>query len=495
MVPQAELWVPTEKFFWNFPPFNQGSSRHLLLPGIQLKGSGRNPLATRPDQTHSWGGQYLWQNFKALTFSQTYRGMLPAGVLEPLAISLEAKEYSDKNTDVSLNSLLLRQARSYRLVQVMTDFDPNEEVPKSHYQAQTTKEHQLKAIQYPETHSFQYASMLALGINDLNITKENVMLDGSLIDYEDISYHGDDKVQKCTVQFLSRRPVEATVDIKDLEGTSLLTSNFHLYLNALTMTHKAYEKFLDQKVSENLADYFLSVLEGIDEKIYQLPDQFLVLMSLLKPLKSIYIDGIPYHHLPGENSTELLNFLQNHPGKTFSSQQIDEGLTVISVELDFNRGKWRNPSLRSYYDFISLKPVSELAKPLLRLFHLTTKNRPELSIDDALEFSSQLNEGLSRNAWVLPYSFHKNSFHLKSLPDTASIHQYLKMMHNLELEIQSLSLVDVTTDKAHHLTLSPDELDQQLADGKTFILQGGLADIGNITKHFFSLSPLYLSKN
>lgn len=489
-----EIWLPAERFFWDYPPANLGSSRHIIIQNIQLKGSGRNPMAVRPDQIHAWGGSYLWQNLKAICFSHLYKGALPLGLQEGLSVSLNEKEFLEQKTEpFSYNSTLIREARSFRLTQVMTGFDPYELNPKSEYQNFTKRQLEKKNIKFPDSYYFQYGSMLALGINHLNITKENVMLDGSLIDYEDVSYLGNRDTQGFEIKFF----YEGILAEEDIDGKMdefvLLTSNFHLYLNALEMTQKAYNRFFDSNLDYSLSSEMLKFIESFSENIYELDHHFLHILKILAPLNSLYRDGIPYYHLKGDKSVELTQLIRSFPHKKYSIEKIDNNKYVINCRLSFKRGVWKEKNLEKYYQKINLNSVNELAIPALKLAEIYTQNQHCLSLEETFSYSSQVNELFSKNSWILPYSYSSGDYHLKK-DNLSKLEAEIKNKIDLEeLSIESW-IGEVIDDKSIvSKKLSSSELYDILKEKKAFVLQGVAVRASDLPLHFIPYTS-YLSE-
>ena len=481
---KEEIWVPTEKFFWSYPQINIGSARHILLFGLQLKGSGRNPLATRVDYNHSWGGQYLWQNFKALTFSRIYSGCLPLGVLDAIGIGLEKNEFNESDElDPFTNSVLMREARSYRLTQVMTDFDPSAPIPKSYYQQKAKKFS-------PEFYHYQYGMMLALGICDLNITKENLMVNGALMDYEDITYLGDEKTQSFVVNLISRNgktlSEQSSLDDLGAEAT-LFTSNFHIYLMGLKLTFEALNKFLETPFPEisEIKNQFKSQLRNINQNIYENDPAFLELVEILSELKGCYVDGIHYHNLQGDSATTLIKFLKKANAKITNVVPLYPNYTSVEIQVQFPRGKWRHPKLESYYQSILNLPVADMAKSVLKIFQMQLQDRKEISLEETLKYSSQTDEFLSQHAWINPYQLDGSTFKLK----THSLSE-VKIIPGLDLTFYKVARLSEQTTTGHKL--SADELQSQLDAGEEFILQGYYGNIETIKNHFIPVSPIWL---
>lgn len=495
---ESEMWLPTERFFWTYPPYNLGSSRHILLPSLQLKGSGRNPLAVRPDPVHSWGGQYLWECMKAIAFGHIYKGILPRGLLETMAVSLHHDELISSNVDdYALNSTLMREARSYRLTQIMTDFDPHASDPKTYYQKLAMDELKKKKVTFPESYYFQYGSMLILGLNDLNITKENVMLDGSLIDYEDISYRGDQNHQCFEIKFLSKKDKKVNTEEEKLNRAVLYTSNFHMYLSAIEMTQKAYHRFLEQDFDEDkIRSGFLDFIKDMDQKVCSLSESQVEMLEILATLKSLYIDGIPYYHLQGERSDRLIQIILNHSLKEISFVDLDEHNELISVVLKFPKARWKKEELNTYYNYIQMRSIADLTQPLLKLYKIFSSEKRALSIDQTLDFSSKVNESLSRNSWILPYVYQEGEFHLSQFGNIENVIQTIIDEAKLQgkMTVGELSVVRINGSNPEKLKLKASELQSLIDQREVFVLQGLTMSLDEISDYFLAVAPVLLSK-
>lgn len=496
--PIGEIWLPAERFFWSFPQINIGSARHILLFGLQLKGSGRNPIATRVDYTHSWGGQYFWQNLKAVSFSRIYGGLLPLGVLEGIGIGIEPEEYADsQELDPFTNSLLIREARSYRLTQVMTDFDPFAQIPKSYYQKKALKELQREEVSIPDSYFFQYGSMLSLGINDLNVTKENLMLNGSIMDYEDISYLGDNQSQNFVVSLISRNGKELSTNssLDDLgNDVTFFTSNFHIYLMALKLTFETLHKFLDmpEKKIESINTELKKFLTSFNQEIYQNHPDFLRLIEKLSHLKGCYIDGIHYTHMKGDDCIELVQFLKTLTTKITSVVPVYPGYTSVEIQVQFPRGRWVNPKLESYYNSIIKLPVAEMTKTSIKFFEIFFSQEKENTFSDCLGFSSQNDEYLSQHSWIMPYTYNGQHFNFKSRHFEEILSAIVKKSKLKDFKIKTFKVVKLGLPKSTALKMSEDELKHQLGQAEEFILQGYYCSFDSVDLQFISHVPVWL---
>lgn len=99
------------KIFWDYPPANLGSSRHIIIQNIQLKGSGRNPMASEQIRFMR-GEEVIFGKILRPFVSHLYKGALPLGLQEGLeCFSPMKKEFLEHKTEpFRYNSTLIREA-------------------------------------------------------------------------------------------------------------------------------------------------------------------------------------------------------------------------------------------------------------------------------------------------------------------------------------------------------------------------------------------------
>ena len=81
----AEIALPTERFY-SKPFLSLGSSRHVLLQDVQLKGVGRNNLCIDQDFYHSWGGLVMRDALKGYLSSLVANKKTKLGCLNILGL-------------------------------------------------------------------------------------------------------------------------------------------------------------------------------------------------------------------------------------------------------------------------------------------------------------------------------------------------------------------------------------------------------------------------
>lgn len=454
-------------------------------------------MATREDQHHAWGGQFLWQNIKALAVSRIYRGALPMGILDTYAFSLEAEELEQSSEiNAGLNSVLFRQATSFRLAQLMTDFDPVQ--PKVKTALQIKFQEQLKKNDFsaPDTYFFQFASMLILGINDLNITRENLMLDGSIIDYEDISFLGNQNIQSTLVNIkvMNKPELKAGCSLDDLgDEVYLFTSNFSVYLDGLRMTMETLNRFLDQEIFpvDQCAEYFLKFLRLIHEEIYEMDESFFTLMKALSTMKGSYIEGHHYFQMKADPAMDLIKLLKTYGHEVRKINYETDQSVMAEIRVDFPKGKWRNSKLAAYYKSLPSHTVDDVATILFKKLQMEFILDKNFKDRDCFTYSSFADETLSGYAWIFPYHFNQSvEFKTSTLEQELD---HIKTQMNFEdMKISALSGHLVNENSSTHMELSTGELKNKLQSGGEFVLKGVILELPGSPRHFVALHPKWI---
>lgn len=488
------IWLPAERFYWEFPCMNLGSSRHILLKSIQLKGSGANPMSVRFDNAHSWGGSYLWSNLKGLSFNILYKGILSKGIQELITISISPEDYHDKKISTyELNSVVARDAKSYRLTQLMGGIDTHHPYKKS-YQEMVGKLIPEFFEEYLDGLYFQYGQMLCLGICDLNITKENVMIDGSLIDYEDISYLGDELQQLFTLKLYYADKLENKKDLFEMiKESSVYLSDYHLYLDAIEMSCKTYNRFFDENYKQDTQKGFFDFLINYRDEVYSFSDEHFRLLEILSSHSALYRNGNPYFNLAEGISEDLYQFLKDIDLGHVELTEADDGNTVLNISLSFPRGKWLNSSLQNYYEIIKIKPVKDIAIPILRLLEVYIQDREKIDLSQAVEFSSKVNQVVSRNSWISPYNYENKKFKLNNFSKIIDIENEVFKKTNFKKEAISLYHGVAIGSRVEYKSMTHDELSFLLSTDNVFILQGLTIKHSDFNDHYVPLN-LYISK-
>jgi hypothetical protein len=163
------LILLSERFQSGFEIANAGSSRHLFLRGIDLKGSGRNKLAQRMDYSHSSGRATLNELLQDLFYGHLLSLSLPLGAERVCAIS---------NIVNSKNYICFRTRSSMRVCNatVKFKFDKSIESFCSLIESFDGAKNLIKA------HLITLTSGLLNGLRHGALNAENALICGKIID-------------------------------------------------------------------------------------------------------------------------------------------------------------------------------------------------------------------------------------------------------------------------------------------------------------------------
>lgn len=162
-----------EKFLSGYEMANSGSSRHIILKGLDIKGSGRNLLAHRVDFTHSWGGANLNEAILDLFNGYLLHFSTPLGAERVIALS---------QTEFRNSFLIFRERSSHRVC--------NGTVKLMHEDSIKTFKNLVNSFDGPEkylrAHMIQIFSSILNGFFHGALNIENSLLSGKFIDCQTI---------------------------------------------------------------------------------------------------------------------------------------------------------------------------------------------------------------------------------------------------------------------------------------------------------------------
>ncbi|GEM_PF-4756844 len=188
-----------------------------------------------------------------------------------------------------------------------------------------------------------------------------------------------------------------------------------------------------------------------------------------------------------------MKVIENHLDKKIKVEIIDTDSSVVTFDLKFPRGHWKNTALESYYKSILLLPIHELTLPLLRLSQVSVNDQHVLSLDEALSLSSKFNQILSKNSWILPYSFENNNFSLSTISSVELLNNEIKKYLQIdEVIIEKYHGCQIEGDKSFAKEIDRNSLEEILKND-VFILQGVTAKISDFKSSFIGIN-FYLSK-
>nr|MBA2406314.1 hypothetical protein [Bdellovibrionales bacterium] len=299
----------TERFFWYWPTVNIGSARHALLLDMQLKGIGRNPLAIRNDHFHSWGGQYLWQAMKAYVISKMYEGAAPLGLLKTSYVAVRDEDIQQRQIKTSAVSFSARDADALRVCQVMAQFDPSHSITREEVLKQFLKNMRVKSSsEQMEKIIFHYSVLLLMGVRHMSITRENVTLEGKLIDYEDMIQDAQGDIFKVFVM-TSQCWEDTPKEYRNFKGERVFATSLHFYLDAIELTALGLSQ-LDPDFKRGLKQLksdFAKMLNILSKTIFDIDPELMFFLKLMLKQVVGYDKGDTLTQSKVANAKELLS--------------------------------------------------------------------------------------------------------------------------------------------------------------------------------------------
>ena len=395
----------------------------MLLKDLQLKGSGRSPLALRTDYHHTWGGQYFWQSLKAYIVSHILEGALPQGILSTPLISVPTSELENKRLSHSLNSLMVREADDLRVTQVATDFDQELKPTKLEIKQSVLKEANSKTFEELfQKIIFQYASMALLGLRHIGVTRENIMVKGSLIDYEDRENHNSQE----GYYFHYMTKVKNNSSPKDAK---LFTSTLHFYLEALILTAHGLN-FLGAKISPDrlkLKKVLMKEIYSLSQTVFIVDQELLTFMDKILDLIPGYDRDIQKYAKDATKISKLKHQIQLSSGEIVKEEKGFDEL-ILNQRLKFPRIEFRNPLLQAFQNHKNQTSILELTQKMFKMVEIETFGRNP-TFEMALDLSSKVHEKLCLEQLVFPYQLKSKKINLKygKLDDILLSYQNLGM--------------------------------------------------------------------
>jgi hypothetical protein len=410
------IYLPTEKFFWNFPTINLGSGRHSLLYDIQLKGNGRNALAIRTDFSHAWGGSFIWQSLKSYAITVLLKGMLPQGILETEMISLYRNDEDDQKLTPSSRALQFRSSKGLRVTQICIGIDPHLYPNQKQILSGLLTGQGLKySSQLFEKSLFMYASMFMNGLKHLSVTKENITLEGQLLDYEDVEYLTDKEnysfqiylkiAKKEGQQIPNTSNLLAKEFVPFLKRAKLYTSTIHHAVHASQFAHIGLT-FLDPKfkqTEDQINKRFMKVVKNLMKNIFETQKVFVDFTEELCKLKPAYFTG----DLSGSDGDVILPLLKRYKVLQFEiiNNKIEPHLMTLTVEVKLPRPKLKNKILESFNEGKHNITIESQVSVMLKYLQLKIHSS-KFELKDMLEYTSLCHKTLSKSAKIFPYLIH-----------------------------------------------------------------------------------------
>lgn len=472
---QNNFYLMTEKFFWKWPTTNIGSGRHALLLDMQIKGIGRNPLAIRNDHAHSWGGHYLWQAMRGYIISTLYEGVTPLGILKTSYIAAKKKDLESPQIKSSAIAMAIRESDALRVTQVMTSFNPRDRGSYALILKNFLTKNRIKSLsEHMEKIIFHYSALLLMGIRHTAVTRENVTLEGTLIDYEDMKLDTDTQAYRCFIM-THKCHKKMPKGTKRFSGEALFSSTIHFYLDAIRLTSKGLSQ-LDPtfKMSDvECKKKFIKMIQLLGKTIFEIDVELLKFLSLLLSRDSIYDKGEENLAIKNTEANEIIKVIKSRPFEIVLTQ--DLGLYESNYYLvDFPRVKFKDPFIEKY-NCIALMDADPLIERMFKMLQLESF-AGNMGFDQMLNYSSECNKLLSQHSLIFPYKLVKGKV-VREMTSKATFQKQikLKMLKEFGVDLESFDSF-------------------KNPDTGEMIIRGAFTHLKNGLCHYTSLKPTYISK-
>lgn len=265
-----------ERFFHQ-KSIHLGSSRHVQIGPVQIKGVGRNMLVSRTDFIHSWGGATKLEGFYSYLISNLMNQQLPQGACPTFKIDLNGEQWAQ----------ISRVFNSFRIAQYSSALIPSEKNFLKKHLADVFAT--SSPIEMLSRASFQFATQTLLNCYNYSMIGENILIDGKIIDCESL-YNGTnlDCLSFC-IDLSIRGKRAQKIDIKKLKSLNYLASIFKGQADTMLCNSSAHGVMhaLDQ-ITEVYQDLFQVNLPDVQETFWDQLDKIQVLMTnqkFSKPIK------------------------------------------------------------------------------------------------------------------------------------------------------------------------------------------------------------------
>jgi hypothetical protein len=374
-----------------------GSSRHLLLGNIQVKGAGRNNLVSRTDYIHAWGGMFEIEAYYSYLASNYLDRQLPLGACPTFKIDRFNNDHFQ----------ILRSARGLRISQ----FSPhmNHEELKV-FQSAIGDETFLHKM------AFQFAYASFCNIYNYSMIAENMLIDGRVIDCESIYNAKSLEYFNFSLDICLKGPEGLKIKKEDLKNWGLLAKHFRGQQNSWLCNSSVHgPRFIFKKIEDIHRKLFPSSKISKDgshlywnylQKMMKLQHGGTLSSSLIS-----FLEG--FSKLPCElGSTESLNlsfdwanvlnpikeFLDPiKPFEVFFMSQ-EKHQTFLRVRFNILRPHTKHQLLNHY----NIKPRIDMLQEASIFLHSKIKKK-------SIENASSLNHVINRLLVVAPFQLDQNN--------------------------------------------------------------------------------------
>ena len=246
----------TERSFYRHSIF-LGSSRHVLTPGLQLKGIGRNDLYNRFNYHHSWGGLPFRDVLKSFMCDSVVNKRSPLGAVQTVGALL----LTDEHVKHLPLCIALREANFYRVSQISRDFlnIQDRKILKDHLNEKFSTQNPVEILNVISDH---YINAALNGINHKSLNSENISIDGRFVDTESIDFlpSGKGCIFNISLELDCSYELETGIRLTDIiskdSEVKLSASWLHNIRYATELTRQCFEIIYEKKIEFDFDHFF-----------------------------------------------------------------------------------------------------------------------------------------------------------------------------------------------------------------------------------------------
>lgn len=386
--------------FYHPDSVHLGSSRHVCIGPIQIKGVGRNMLVSRVDFIHAWGGATRLEGVFSYLASNLIDQQFPLGAAATLRVDQVQPEQVH----------IFRHFDSYRISQYTPNLDIGEKRQLRSFIQQSfpgsTPAMMARAL------SFNFACMSFLNSYNYSMTSENILVDGRIIDCESF-YNGTDldgfgffidlnlTGPRCKdVDKKKLRDIDYVADLFQGEAdTMFCNSSVHGPMHILSRFQSMYEDLFEQKFPSMKKLYWRYVKE-LSELLSgkEFPEELIEILGKIsdRPCEVAHYTGGDLFFNWRKEMRSLKKYLDpKQQGKIFFISA-GEDQVFVRVRLNLKRSPFRSKLLKAFNSSRRLDLYREAAISLEGL------------ASDPVVNASSLNFAINRSLYVLPVELLKN---------------------------------------------------------------------------------------
>ena len=251
---------------------NLGAGRNILLNGIELKGCGRNNVATRLDYYHAWGGMYLIEAVYEFLISNVVHYSTHLGSERIIGIGVE-KSITKIQNDTPV--IALRNRTSPRVSMCDRTFESTDSL--------ATLKYYLKKKNHLKDFILQYFSFSFNGCIHKSLILENATIGGSLIDCNSIHFtkRRNSLLGTILINSFGDDSIKSASDLIKMEKIKIEKNSIKSLMQIFQSVESSYSKNFNRDIS-----YKHCLSEIVREMSAQSPKEIVKLLESLHSLPS-----------------------------------------------------------------------------------------------------------------------------------------------------------------------------------------------------------------